>query len=145
MPLSSSIILSTHTLLHYISVCTYIHFLPFCLFVMYATPPACIVLHSCTCNYCVFSLLFPPTQKGTPPACIVLHSCTCNYCVFSLLFPPTQKGNPLGIAAEKGHSQTVQRLMKAGAITNHQNKVMVTWCCSVHYDTCVEKEDVKSG
>ena len=115
MPLSSSIILSTHTLLHYISVCTYIHFLPFCLLlVMYATPPACIVLHSCTCNYCVFSLLFPPIQDGAVP---------------------------LGIAAEHGHSQTVQRLMEAGAIINHQKKVMVTWCCSVHYDTCVEKEE----
>ena len=60
----------------------------------------------------------------------------CNYCVFSLLFPPIQEGDvPLGVAAENGHSQTVQRLMEAGAIINHQNKVMVTWCCMAHVHT----------
>lgn len=31
---------------------------------------------------------------------------------------------PLGIAAEKGHIQIVQRLLKARASVNHQNKVV---------------------
>ena len=37
---------------------------------------------------------------------------------------------PLGIAAQKGHTQTVQRLLQARANVNHQNKVTcVLQCC----------------
>ena len=35
---------------------------------------------------------------------------------------------PLGKAAEKGQTETVQRLLEAGANVNHQNKVMTHNC-----------------
>ena len=33
--------------------------------------------------------------------------------------------SPLGIASEKGHVQTVKKLLELGAHINHQNKVMI--------------------
>ena len=38
--------------------------------------------------------------------------------------------DPLGIAAGKGHTQTVQRLLEAGANINYQDKV-ITMCIHI--------------
>ena len=52
--------------------------------------------------------------------------------VLSLLFVShslLQYGSvPLGIAAEKGQTETVQRLLEAGANVNHQDKVITHNC-----------------
>ena len=35
------------------------------------------------------------------------------------------RSSPLGIASEKGHVQTVKKLLELGAHINHQNKVKI--------------------
>ena len=45
---------------------------------------------------------------------------------------------PLVAAAEKGHTQTVERLLEARANVNHQNKVMASY---LHY---VQTQDTKA-
>ena len=47
-------------------------------------------------------------------------------CILSTSHPlKVEQDVPLGIAAEEGHTDIVEQLIRAGAIINHQSKVSI--------------------
>lgn len=59
-------------------------------------------------------------------------------CTHLSMYPPMQKVHsvPLGVAAEKGHKETVERLLREKVNINYRNKVNSTYyVTSAHYTT----------
>ena len=101
----------------------------------------------CTCmlhSMCTrdFPFISVPTYEFCSLSLSLIRSATListsNYCSF-VFHTLIQYGDvPLEVAAQEGHTTTVQRMLEAGISVNHQTKVMTAYLTSnviTHWDT----------
>ena len=92
-------------------------------------------------NMIVHDMCELPAGGWSSAESCLLWACSDVSCLHTLplpllsMHPPMQDGSdPLGVAAQKGHTQVVERLLKERASINYQDKVRSTcYTTSMHY------------